>query len=82
IHQQIAATQTYIPDLKNLVETYYRALLEGNADVLTYYNARDQLISTHIALLGLQLQWIGQFVALEIAAGEYLGHTQTAEKPE
>jgi outer membrane protein TolC len=82
IHQQIIATQTYLPALKNLVETYYRALLEGNADVLTYYNARDQLIASHIALLGLQLQWVGQFVALEIAAGEYLGHTQTAETPE
>lgn len=81
LHQQIKATEQYIPTLQNLVQTYHRALLEGNADVLSYYNARDELIATHIALLSLQLQLVDQFIALEIAGGEYLGQTQSTEAP-
>ena len=72
IADQIQATQAYLPTQKQLVSTYYEALLEGNADVLTYYNARDQLIASHIALLNLQIQLIDQYIALEIASGEYL----------
>jgi cobalt-zinc-cadmium efflux system outer membrane protein len=72
IARQIKATRTYIPTQEKLVQTYHRALLQGNADVLTYYNARDELVATHIALLDLQMQWIDQFIALEIASGEYL----------
>lgn len=72
ISRQIKATEAYLPTLEELVGTYYTALLQGNADVLTYYNARDELIATRISLLSLQLQFIDQFVTLEIAAGEYL----------
>lgn len=72
ISRQIKATEAYLPTQEKLVETYYTALLQGNADVLTYYNARDELIATRISLLSLQLRFIDQFVALEIAAGEYL----------
>lgn len=79
IQRQIQATEKYLPALKNLVQTYHRALLEGNADVLTYYNARDELIAERIALLSLQLQLVDQFIALEIACGEYL---ETKEIPE
>lgn len=78
-HQQIKATEAYLPTQKQLVETYYDALLQGNADVLTYYNARDELIANHISLLNLQLQFIDQFVALEIASGKYLGQAQNSE---
>jgi hypothetical protein len=59
-----------------LVDTYYRALLQGSADVLTYYNKRDELIAAQIALLDLQMQLIDQMIGLEIAAGKYLGQTQ------
>lgn len=72
ISRQIEATRTYIPTQEKLVQTYHRALLQGNADVLTYYNARVELVATHIALLDLQMRWIDQFIALEIASGEYL----------
>ncbi len=82
VQREIAATQAYLPTLRRLVEAYYSALLEGNADVLTYYIARDDLIATQIALLGLQLQLVDQFVALEIAAGEYLGLAQSKEAVE
>jgi len=79
VHRQIAAAQAYLPTLKNLVDTYYRALLQGSADVLTYYNKRDEFIAAQIALLDLQMQLIDQMIGLEIAAGKYLGQTQ-AEK--
>lgn len=76
IQRQIDATRQYLPTLKDLVQTYYQALLEGNADVLTYYNARDQLIAERIALLNLQMQLVDQFIALEVASGNYLGPVQ------
>ena len=81
ISQQIKATEAYLPTQKRLVATYYDALLQGNADVLTYYNARDELIATHISLLNLQLQLINQFMALEIASGQYLWQAQNKEAP-
>jgi len=72
IQRQINATEQYLPTLKNLVQRYYQALLEGNADVLTYYNARNEFIAKRIALLTLQQQMVDQFIALEIASGRYL----------
>jgi len=82
ISRQIKATEAYLPTQKKLVGTYYDAVLEGNADILTYYNARDELIATHISLLNLQLRLIDQFVALEIASGAYLQVTPNKEAPE
>lgn len=72
LQAQIDATTAYLPSLENLVRTYHRALLQGNADVLTYYNARDELVTSRISLLDLNIQFVDQFVALEIAAGRYL----------
>lgn len=79
ISQQIKATEAYLPTEKKLVATYYDALLQGNADALTYYNARDELIATHISLLNLRLQLINRFMALEIASGEYLWQAKNRE---
>ncbi len=73
IQQQVRSMEQTIPTLRNLVQTYRRALLEGNADVLTYYNAWDNLIGHELDLLSLQLNLADQKVALEIAAGTYLG---------
>lgn len=72
ISRQVKATEAYLPTQKQLVETYYNALLQGNADVLTYYNARDELIATRISLLSLALQSIERFIALELEWGGYL----------
>lgn len=81
INSQIRATEAYLPTLEQLVATYHNALLQGNADVLTYYNARDELVATHISLLSLQLQLIHRFLALEIAAGAYLWQAPEREAP-
>ena len=69
---QIRSVEASIATQKNLVQVYHRALLEGNADALTYYNARDQLISQNLALLTLKRNLADQTIALEIAAGTYL----------
>lgn len=72
ISRQINATRHYLPIQEKLVRTYHRALLQGNADALTYYNARDALVATHISLIDLQIRLVDQFIALEIASGEYV----------
>jgi outer membrane protein, heavy metal efflux system len=73
IRQQVSSMEQSIPTLRNLVQTYHRALLEGNADVLTYYNAEDNLIARELDLMTLKLNLVDQKVALEIVAGAYLG---------
>jgi outer membrane protein, heavy metal efflux system len=82
VRQQIKSVEESIATLKNLVQVYHRALLEGNADVVTYYNARDQLISQTIALLTLKRDLADQTIALEIAAGSYLDNTENKAVPE
>jgi outer membrane protein TolC len=81
LSQQIKTTENYIPTLSNLVQTYYHALLEGNADVISYYNARDELIARQIQLLTLKRNLADQRIALEIAAGEYLGSGERGASP-
>ena len=76
IRKQIGSMEQSIPTLRNLVQTYHQALLEGNADVLTYYNARDNLIAQELDLLNLRLNLADQKVALEIAAGTYLAEKE------
>ncbi len=77
---QIRATVAYLPVLKKLVSTYHDALAHGNADVLTYYNARDELIAKRVSLIDLKLSLVERFVSLEIAAGEYLSRAQNGEE--
>ena len=77
---QIRATEAYLPVQQKLVSTYYDALLQGNADVLTYYNARDKLITTRISLIDLQLSLVDCFVGLEIASGQDLSSAKNEER--
>ncbi len=70
--EQIHTAENAIPIAARLVETYRVAFLEGNADVLTYYNAVSDLFSRHIDLLSLQKDLCGQIVALEIASGQFI----------
>jgi len=82
VRQQIKSVEESIASLKNLVQVYHLAVLEGNADVVTYYNARDQLISQTIALLTLKRDLADQTIALEIAAGTYLDNGENKAVPE
>jgi cobalt-zinc-cadmium efflux system outer membrane protein len=72
LRQQIGSMRQSIQTLKRLVQTYHHALLQGNADVLTYYNARDTYISRTLDLITMKRHLADQRIALEIAAGEYL----------
>ncbi|TMA95208.1 MAG: TolC family protein [Deltaproteobacteria bacterium] len=76
LQRQIEAVEKSIPTLQNVVESYRTALLQGNADVLTYYNAR---ITKRMELLDLKRQLADMEVGLEIAAGRFL---ETADKKE
>ena len=73
ITEQIGATERALPTLKDVVQRYRRALLEGIADVLSYYNVVNELIAKRLELLRLKQRLIDQNIALEIAAGRYFG---------
>ncbi len=73
IQEQIGATERALPTLKDVVEKYRRALLDGMADVLSYYNVVNELIAKRLELLRLKQSLMDQNIALEIAAGRYLG---------
>jgi outer membrane protein TolC len=62
-----------IPTMQNVVESYRAALLQGNADVLTYYNSRAELTAKQLELVDLKHQLDDLRVGLEVAAGRYLG---------
>jgi outer membrane protein TolC len=70
IEKQIAAAEEAIPIATDLVRNYRRALLEGNADVVTYYNARSELLSKQIEFFKLKGDLAGSIIALEIASGQ------------
>ena len=72
LRRQIEAAETSIPILQNVVDSYRLALLQGNADVLTYYNARADLTTKRLEFVDLKRQLADMYVALEIAAGSYL----------
>jgi outer membrane protein TolC len=80
VKRQIDATEESVNTLNSLVQTYYKAFLEGNADVLTYYNARSDLISKQIDVFKLKQTLADLNIALELAAGQYLGNLQGKEK--
>jgi outer membrane protein TolC len=71
INGQIADAQAALPNLRRLVEVYAEAVNHGNADVLSYYVAWNNLAQKNLDLLKLQQQLADTRVALELAAGRY-----------
>jgi outer membrane protein TolC len=71
INLQIADAQAAIPNLQKLVDVYKDAVNHGNADVLSYYTAWDELSQKNLDLLKLQQQLAENRIALEIASGRY-----------
>ena len=69
---QIAAAEEALPLLEKLVATAQTAVDERNADVLSYYTARNNLLQKRIQLIKLQEQLLEANTALEIASGRYL----------
>lgn len=71
IKQQIIATEKFIAELKGLVQIYYTALQVGNADILVYYNTKNELIAKQIEHVKLKQELTDLGISFEIATGEY-----------
>lgn len=71
LNDQIAVVQAAAPGLDRLVQTYRLAMNAGQADVLSYYTAWNNLTRNQIDLLTLQQQLADTEIALELAAGLY-----------
>jgi outer membrane protein, heavy metal efflux system len=72
LDRQIAAAEEALPLLEKLVTTGQTAIEQRNADVLSYYTARSNLLQKRIQLIRLQEQLLEAHTALEIASGRYL----------
>jgi len=72
LNRQIAAAEEALPLLEKLVSSAQTAVEQGNADVLSYYTARNNLLQKRIQLIKLQEQLLEAHTALEIASGRYL----------
>lgn len=71
LNQQIQTAQAATPGLERLVNTYRQAVNAGQADVLSYYTAWNNLAQNRIDLLGLQEQLMETQIGLELATGRY-----------
>ncbi len=72
LDRQIAAAEEALPLLEKLVASAQTAIEQRNADVLSYYTARSNLLQKRIQLIKLQEQLLEAHTALEIASGRYL----------
>jgi cobalt-zinc-cadmium efflux system outer membrane protein len=69
LNRQVAVARAAEPTLERLVETYRLAVNEGQADVLSYYTAWNNLSEKRIEILRLEEQLAEARTALELAAG-------------
>ncbi len=72
LDRQIAAAEEALPLLKKLVSSAQTAVEQGNADVLSYYTARSNLLQKRIQLIKLKEQLLEAHTALESASGHFL----------
>ncbi len=79
ITAQIADAKSAIPNLQSLVSGYKTALDAGNADVLSYYAASNNLAQKRLTVFRLQQQLADNRIALEIAAGRYFPDPPTTQ---
>ncbi len=69
---QLAAARDALPGLQRVVDTYKSAMNQGNVDVLSYYTALSTLVQKQLDILKLERDFLDNWVALEIAAGQRL----------
>jgi outer membrane protein TolC len=72
LDRQIAAAEEALPLLEKLVSSAQTAIEQRNADVLSYYTARSNLLQKRIQLIKLKEQLLEAHTVLEIASGRYL----------
>ena len=80
LQKQIKATERSFQISTQLLETYKKALEEGNADILVYNNARNGTDNLQLKILQLKRNLSDMGIALEIAAGEYIGQADAGTK--
>ncbi len=71
VRRKIALIQKNIAQLKQLLAAYEKALGQGNADIISYYQVQKELLSQRLELLKLGKTLSDLGVALEIATGLY-----------
>ncbi|MCB9767580.1 MAG: TolC family protein [Candidatus Omnitrophica bacterium] len=69
LNEQIESVQEEIPRFRRLVDTYREAVDRGQADILNYYNAWNDLTDKKIELIDLKQALAETRIALEIASG-------------
>jgi outer membrane protein TolC len=69
IHRQIVFAESAVPVLERLVADYEKAVDSGNADVLSYYSARNDLNKKKIEILKLKQDLVDAWIELENASG-------------
>ncbi|MCX5654421.1 MAG: TolC family protein [Planctomycetota bacterium] len=72
ITQKIAYAEAAVPVLERLVKTYEAALAGGNADILSFYGAQNDLAKKQIEVLKLRQELVEMQIGLELASGRYL----------
>jgi outer membrane protein TolC len=72
INKQIAAAEASIASLQRLTQAYEKALQQGNTDIVSYYTARGDLARKQIDLTKLKQELVQQWIALELASGQFL----------
>ena len=72
VEAQVDSLERLIPDDQKLVDTYRIALLEGHADVVTYYTALTDLYARRLELLSLKKDLADLIISLEVASGRFL----------
>jgi cobalt-zinc-cadmium efflux system outer membrane protein len=80
LKKQIDATEQSFRVSTHLLETYRKALEEGNADILVYNTARDETDNLQLTVLQLKRDLSDLGIALEIAGGEYIGQANAGVK--
>ncbi len=76
LRKELSATAGSLPVLKNLTQTYRRALEQGSTDLVSYYRVQNELTAKQLKIIKLRQLLSDMGVALEVAAGEYLPGTK------
>ena len=71
LNAQIKTAQDAVPELQRLVDTYRVAVNAGQADVLSYYTAWNDLTQKRIEILKFQQQLVEARISLELETGLY-----------
>jgi outer membrane protein TolC len=80
VEKQTDAAKKAVSALERLVQTSYTGFLEGNVDVLSYYNELDRLFSRRLDVLKLEQDLADLHIALEITAGQFSGRAENEKE--